>query len=388
MAISEAIASGDITTSSGTDVLMTSMTLTPGAGDYLAVFSTSVHNDTAGALVRCSLYVNSVQQAHTEREILAEGSLLPPGFQHLLATNAHLSVGAGEDVEVHWHVSAGTGTAGRRTLNLFPISASDVEASAVDNPTTSSGTDVLLTSMTLTPGAGDYLAIFSTSADGPAGSQLAFSLYVGGVQVPHTERFIDQETSIPNTEMVVFIAAEVNPTAGQDVEVQWRRSAGSGTITAHERTLTLFQTPTANIFEASATGTTTSTSTTDEAINSMTQTPGAAEYLALFSSSFTWGALGSDADINTSIYDNAVQVTDTERLITQNASVDSAGMCHATHGIVSPGAGQAVDVRWRSNLTDTRTAHERTLVLVKEAAHTGPLVNAGRLRSKVGGGLV
>ncbi|HCM51544.1 TPA: hypothetical protein DIS56_00170 [Candidatus Saccharibacteria bacterium] len=348
---------------------MNSMTLTPGAGDYLAVFSTSVENDTASAFQRVSIFVNSVQQAHTEREFFNEESL--PGTEYPLATAAHITVGAGEAVEVRWLTTAGTSTARARTLNLYPVASADVsQATATADATTTSATDVLLDNMTYTPGAGDYVAIFSTSGVGPSGAVLAFSIYVGGTKVAHTERAYTMEPSIPNTEFVPFIAAKVSPTAGQAVEVKWSRQAGSGTITAHERTLTLYKTDASNIFEAPATADTSSTSTTDVLMESMTLTPGAGDYLALFSSSLGLGTVGSTLSPYHSIYVNEVKTAHTERIAGWDASIDLADLAIMTNGVVSPSAGQAVEVRWRASAADSRTARERTFLLLKSPPAT------------------
>jgi hypothetical protein len=364
--ILEVNATGDTTTTSGSYVLMDSMSLTPGAGDYLAVFSTSVRTSSEGH-VRISLFVNGVQQTHTEREQFQEASIAPAAYP--IATHGSITVGAGETVEVRWLVTAGTGTANQRTLNLFPVDSADTsQATATADDSTSSTSYTLLGGMTLTPGAGDYLLLFSTSADGPSGTRPAFAVFVNGAILQHTERTIDQEPSIPNTEMPVFIAAKVSPGPGEVVEIRWAVQAGSGTIVAHERTLTLFRTDAANIFEVNATSDTSATNTADALLAGMTLTPGAGTYLALFSESHRYGTFGVNLDTYYSFYVNGVQTAHTERLSTHDESVDNADIAAMTSGIVSPGDGQAAEVQWRGSTTDSRTAHERTFVLLKASA--------------------
>src|SRR3989344_3007957 len=180
-AILEASATAATTTTSTTDVVMTGMTLTPGAGDYLVVFSTSVKS-AAAANIFVSIYVS--------------------------------------------------------------------QASATADTPLTSATYTLLGGMTLSPAAGTYGALFSTSADGVSGSIIDTALFVGGVQVAHTERSMTQEASIPSTEFAHAILAKVTPTAGQAVEVRWKNSGTAGVITAHQRTLTLYKVDPANIFEA------------------------------------------------------------------------------------------------------------------------------------------
>jgi len=364
-AILEASATAATTTTSTTDIVMTGMTLTPGAGDYLVVFSTSVRNGTADTTIFASIYVGGVQQAHTERRHFQEDSIA--GDDQPLMTYAHVSVGAGQAVEIWWRTSAGTATARARTLNLFPVAAADVsQATATANTTLNSGTYTQLGSMTLSPAAGTYLALFSTSASGPSGSIIDTSLFVGGVQVAHTERSNTQETSIPATAFAHAILAKVAPTAGQVVEVRWRNSGTAGTITAHQRTLTLYKVDPADIFEATATADTTSTATTDALLGSMTLTPGAGDYLALFSSSFFYVDVTGSPVTFYSLYVNGVKVAHTERQPIHESSLTSTNIPVATNGVVSPGASQVVEVQWRSDLTNTRTARERTLVLLRE----------------------
>jgi len=367
--ILEASATAATTTTSTTDVLMAGMTLTPGAGDYLAVFSTSV-KATSASNIFVSIYVNGVQQAHTERRVFQESSIA--GFEQPLMTYAHIAVGAGQAVEIKWRTDvANTITANARTLNLFPVASADVsQATATADATLNSSTYTLLNSMTLTPGAGTYLAVFSTSAQGVSGAVINASLFVGGTQVAHTERSQTQEPSIPQTSYVHAIIAKVVPTAGQAVEVRWNNTGTAGIITAHQRTLTLYKVNATDIFEATATADTTSTATTDALLASMTLTPGAENYLAFFSSSFFYGTISVSPVTFHSLYVNGVKVAQTERQPIHESSIDSTNIPVATNGVVSPGAGQAVEVRWRSSTADTRTAHERTFLLLKQATTT------------------
>jgi len=95
------------------------------------------------------------------------------------------------------------------------------QVSATADTTTTSTSDVLVDSMTITPGAGDYHIWFSGSVECSAGYQY-ISLYVNGVQEAHTEREIRTEGSIPNTPFSVATHARVTGvTAGQAIEVQW-----------------------------------------------------------------------------------------------------------------------------------------------------------------------
>jgi len=81
---------------------------------------------------------------------------------------------------------------------LLPADGADIlEASATDTPVTESGTYALLPSMTLTPGRGDYLLVFSTSAFADSNNDRGdFAVFVGGTEVAHTERSIQAEPAL------------------------------------------------------------------------------------------------------------------------------------------------------------------------------------------------
>jgi hypothetical protein len=367
MAILEASATLDDTIASATYTLLDSMTLIPGAGDYLVVFSTDVEHSDFDEYIRVCLFVNGVQQAHTEREFYAEASII--NMSYPIAISAYISVGAGEAVEVKWlRTNAGTATAHKRTLNLFPVNSGDIDQqTATLDDTLDSATYTQLGSMNITPGAGDYLLMFTTSAQGPADTQLAFAVHVNGTIVQHTERTIDIEGSIPDTSLPVAIYCKVSPGAGEVVDIKWKRSAGTGTITCHERTLTLYKVTAGQLYEASGTADDTETSTSDTRLDDMILTPGAGDYLALFSESHRYGTIGVHIYTYFSLYVNAVQTGHTERSARHEDTIDNSNICAMTNGKVSPGISQDVEVKWRSSATDTRTGHERTLVLLKEA---------------------
>ena len=117
---STASATGSTTTTSSSDAQMNSMTLTPGAGTYLAMFSTSVAHSNAAGETYVSLYANSAQVAASERRLtLADlkqiGQIVP------LATQAVITVAAAQVIEVKWRTSTSTATAYQRTLTLVKI---------------------------------------------------------------------------------------------------------------------------------------------------------------------------------------------------------------------------------------------------------------------------
>ena len=113
------------------------------------------------------------------------------------------------------------------------------QATATANATTTSATYALLTGMTLTPGAGDYILSFTTSVECSSDSDNFFQVFVNGVAVAHTERLFRSESSITDIPNNISIYAYL-PSVGesQAVEIRWQRTS-AGTSTCYERTLTL-----------------------------------------------------------------------------------------------------------------------------------------------------
>lgn len=127
-----------------------------------------------------------------------------------------------------WQVPSGSG--------LPPAT----EATSTTTTTTNTATDTLISGMTLTPGAGNFLAHFTASADvNNANRVLYVSIYVGGSQIAASEIRISGTTAT----VPVAITKKVSPTGGQAVEVRWRLSStgGSPTGTMYNRVLTLLQ---------------------------------------------------------------------------------------------------------------------------------------------------
>lgn len=114
---SEATATAAATTTSTTDVLLTGMTLTPGAGTYLVMFSTTLLNSNNGAQrTAISLYANSVRIAASERYVGTGG-----GAYVGASTQAIITVSDGQAIEVRWRAAGGTSTSQKRTLTLVKL---------------------------------------------------------------------------------------------------------------------------------------------------------------------------------------------------------------------------------------------------------------------------
>ena len=119
-----ATATGDTTTTSATDVLLDSMTLTPAAGTYFVVGSTSVESTSNGGSVTLSIYANGVQAPGSERPAIPfiKGVLLGNETTiETLCTQATVTVNGSQAIELRWRRSAGTATAHQRSMNLIQV---------------------------------------------------------------------------------------------------------------------------------------------------------------------------------------------------------------------------------------------------------------------------
>jgi len=109
-------------TSTTTDAVMTTMTVTPSAGTYIVWFTCDISSGVAGAATSCSLYVNGVQDASTLRKIIpfSGGTLTSGSGRGVMAINRTVTVTSGA-VEVHWSSSTAGPTAAARVLTLLRI---------------------------------------------------------------------------------------------------------------------------------------------------------------------------------------------------------------------------------------------------------------------------
>jgi len=110
-------ATGDTTTISPTDGLLSGMTLTPGAGGYLIWFTTTLENTSGAQSTTISIYVGGVQVAHTERPSKGQANNPYPVATHAYVTG----VTGGQAIEIRWRVSGGTGTTHQRTLTVVKV---------------------------------------------------------------------------------------------------------------------------------------------------------------------------------------------------------------------------------------------------------------------------
>ncbi len=358
----EVTATSSDTTGSSTYNDLVSMSTTPGAGDYLVWFSTSVESSSSSDQ-EFSLFRDTTAVSHT-KSLHTTDSSTPDTPRPIALQDRVMGVGASEALNVQWKTSGGTASAHERALTVLPVTAADTsQAQATASTTTTSSSDVLVNSMTLTPGAGDYIVWFSGTLDGSSSSTYQYvSIYVNGTQVAHSEREVYNESSINGALFPVATHARLTGVGATDaIEVRWRTTGGTATM--YERRLTVSKVAAANSFQASATGDTTTTSSSDVLANSMTLTPGAGDYIVWWSGSVENNSTSDHQYV--SIYANGTQVAHSERRMYTEGSIPNTSTNMMTHAVVSGlGAGQTIEVKWRTE-GGTAVMHERTLVAQK-----------------------
>lgn len=119
----EIVGTSTTTTTSGTDALLDSMTVTPRAGTYLCNFTTSVNNDLGGAVTSVSLYVGGVQKAATlmQTAVFDGGTLSALSATGGVAITSIIIFDGATALDVSWSVTGGTATCNGRTLTLVRI---------------------------------------------------------------------------------------------------------------------------------------------------------------------------------------------------------------------------------------------------------------------------
>ena len=111
LAVSPATATGDTTETSLTDVLIDSMTVTPGAGTYTVWFASDMLHSANNEDTFFSLYANGVQVAASEIETQPDTGIRIP-----VSVIGQATVAAAQDIEIRVRTTSGTATIGNRTM--------------------------------------------------------------------------------------------------------------------------------------------------------------------------------------------------------------------------------------------------------------------------------
>lgn len=113
----EVNAAGPVTTTSTSDVLVTSMTITPGAGTYQVIFTSDLLNNTLGTTTFVCAYAAGAFVTNSNRTLVTTAiTLRVPVALSCIAT-----VAAGQAIEIRWHVTAGTASMGQRSFSLIKV---------------------------------------------------------------------------------------------------------------------------------------------------------------------------------------------------------------------------------------------------------------------------
>lgn len=122
LASTEVTATADTTTTSASDVLINTMTITPVAGTYLVWFSTCVDHSNQSVAVVVSIYAGGFLQTASVRSPIPRfngvGAItLTPN----VATQAKVTVNGSQAIEARWKTASGTATAHQRTLTILRV---------------------------------------------------------------------------------------------------------------------------------------------------------------------------------------------------------------------------------------------------------------------------
>lgn len=375
MAILRAAATASFTLdNTGTPVLITGLTLTPAAGDYLLFATVETENASSGGgdSNDFSVWIDGTIVAHTERNHQEESSY--DADRTTVVLNATISPAGSVDVEIR-HAAASSSnpqTAFRRELTLFPIPAAgtDYQQIGTSNQDSTSTSWVTLNNMSVTPVANDYLLVFGCEYETSGDDPVAFRVEVAGTPIAHTVRQMVNDGSAANAPRSMLIACEVNPNGSQVVEIAWQNVSGSGTVSVNERSMQLIPVDSADIVEASGTANDSRSTTGEILIDDMTiADPGDNDWLVLFSSWDTIGTIGNLIQTTYMIYEGGAKVTDSDRRNDHEGSMDGKELPVAAGGRVTiGGATDDLQAYWDVDASDTWTLHERTLVAIREAS--------------------
>lgn len=121
--VTEVSATANSTTTSNTDSVITGMTITPAAGDYMVWFSAGINSSNAGSTQHVSMYVGGVQKTDSDRTIspFDGGTLSSTTAGCCVAINGKVTVNGSQAIDIRFRTSGGTATCSARTLNIMRI---------------------------------------------------------------------------------------------------------------------------------------------------------------------------------------------------------------------------------------------------------------------------
>jgi hypothetical protein len=113
-------------------------------------------------------------------------------------------------------------------------------ATATGDTTTTSASDVLVNSMTITPASGNYLVWFTGSVDhSQNAASIDLSIYAGGTKDADSERSFTRGAAQANVTTPFTCVGKVTVNGSQAIEGRWRTS--EATATMHERNIAILK---------------------------------------------------------------------------------------------------------------------------------------------------
>src|SRR3989338_2893750 len=114
----------------------------------------------------------------------------------------------------------------------------------------------------------------------------------------------------------------------------------------------------ATITEVSTSGSTTLDQASYTLVNSMQTTPGAGDYLAVFTMEVLSDAIAWNNSLFVAIYVNDIQQAHSIRRLDSDSSIDAGVTTTTTHAYITASAGQVVDVRYLNDGSPAFTGRE------------------------------
>ncbi len=369
MSISEAMLSSQQSDNTTAYSTVSGLTLTPAAGTYLVMLTISVSSGAAN-YTTVAIGVDGTEETASARQHYHEGSIWGQTRPCPQATHAIVTVNGSEAIQARWRSSTSVlRYASTGGLSIISIASGDAtEVASETDITNIGGTPVKVTDFG-TPAADEYLVVWSTSVRaGAVGDTVHAALYVDDAEIPHTERRYFCETSLTTvTSWGISFAAVVTLNGSEEMSVRmWR--TGSGDASCFDRNGVRIKGRT--LLQVTGTAADTeSTSGTDKAIDDLTHVnPAAEDYLAIGTGVFQYGSISADATTTFKLFEETTEVTNSNRAYTTGDSLDNMDYVLPIAQKVSPNGSEDVSLQWRGDTTDTRTAEERTFVLISDAA--------------------
>lgn len=120
----EASATAATTTTSGTNSVMSGMTITPAAGNYLVLFSGWCTHNSNGDTITISIFNNGSQVTASIRTILPRITSsfgTPAASDMAVMTNGVVTATGSGAVTIDWSTTGATATCTNRTLDLIRL---------------------------------------------------------------------------------------------------------------------------------------------------------------------------------------------------------------------------------------------------------------------------